>query len=62
MRPAKILDTTGAGDTFCGNFIVSLLKGHSKVDAVKRGVKASTLKLEKMGAQPGTPYSEELER
>ena len=62
MKPARILDTTGAGDTFCGNFVVALLKGYSKLDAVKRGVKASTLKLEKMGAQPGMPYSEELER
>lgn len=61
MKPKQIVDTTGAGDTFCGNFIVKILQGYSKKDAVKAGIKASTLKLEKMGAQPGMPYADEVE-
>ncbi len=62
LKPAQIIDTTGAGDTFCGNYVVALLKGFSKIDAAKKGVLASTIKLGKMGAQPGMPYAEELER
>ena len=61
MKPAKIVDTTGAGDTFCGNFVVSLLKGCTITDSVKKGVKASTKKLEFVGAQPGMPYEKEME-
>ena len=30
MKPKELKDTTGAGDTFCGNFVVSILKGFSK--------------------------------
>lgn len=61
MTPKEIVDTTGAGDTLCGNFVSYCLKGYSKEEALKMGIKASTLKLEKMGAQPGMPYSSELE-
>lgn len=61
MKPQVLRDTTGAGDTFCGNFIVSILKGYSKTDAVKRGIKASTLKLNYYGAQAGMPYEKDLE-
>lgn len=62
IKPPQIVDTTGAGDTFCGNYVVALLRGYSKVDAVKKGVMAATIKLGKMGAQPGMPHAEELER
>lgn len=61
IQTQNIVDTTGAGDTFCGNFAVALLQGYSKVEAVKIGVQASTIKLGKIGAQPGMPYKEELE-
>lgn len=60
MDPKELKDTTGAGDTFCGNFLVALLEGLSKSQAVKRGVWAATLKLEHFGAQPGMPTKEEL--
>lgn len=61
ITPKEIVDTTGAGDTLCGNFVSYCLKGYSKEEALKMGIKASTLKLEKVGAQPGMPYSHELE-
>lgn len=60
ITPREILDTTGAGDTFCGNFIARLCQGETKREAIAYGVKASTLKLEKYGAQPGMPYSYEI--
>ena len=58
--PKEVKDSTGAGDTFCGNFLVALLNGFTKTQAVKMGVWAATLKLEKFGAQPGMPTKEEL--
>lgn len=62
QQPKEIKDTTGAGDTFCGNFVVALLNGLSKVDAIKRGIWASTIKLESFGAQPGMPTKDELDK
>ena len=61
MKPKAIVDTTGAGDTLCGNFVAALVKGNSILDSVKKGICASTKKLEVMGAQPGMPYAKELE-
>ena len=61
QKPEQILDTTGAGDTFCGNFVASLMNNDSKIVAVKRGICASTIKLSKMGAQPGMPTKQELD-
>ena len=61
VEPRELKDTTGAGDTFCGNFIVGILNGLNKKEAVKRGVWAATLKLEHLGAQPGIPTKKELE-
>lgn len=61
IEPKEIVDTTGAGDTFCGNFVARVLKGYSKEESIKMGVLASTLKLEKLGAQTGMPYDNELE-
>ena len=52
----NVIDTTGAGDTFCGNFVASLLMGYSKEDSIKIGVMASTVSIGAMGAQTGMPY------
>ena len=60
VEPRETKDSTGAGDTFCGNFLVALLNGFNKTQAVKMGVWAATLKLEHFGAQPGMPTSQEL--
>ena len=60
IEPKQLVDTTGAGDTFCGNFLVATLEGFNRTEAVKRGVWAATLKLEHMGAQPGMPTKQEL--
>ena len=61
MDPKELKDTTGAGDTFCGNFLVGILNGLDKKQAVKRGIWAATLKLEHLGAQPGMPTKKQLE-
>ena len=56
----KALDTTAAGDTFCGALCVGISEGLSIVDSVKMAAKASALTVTKMGAQSSIPYRSEL--
>jgi ribokinase len=54
------LDTTAAGDTFCGAFCVGLSEGRSIPDAVKFAARAAALTVTRMGAQASIPYRSEL--
>ena len=58
----KVEDTTGAGDTFNGNFVACLVDGYNFNDAIIRSQYASSLKIQKKGAQDGMPYKDELEK
>jgi ribokinase len=49
------IDTTGAGDAFCGAMSAWLADGHSPLDAVRAGVAAGSLAVTKEGAQPSLP-------
>jgi ribokinase len=59
MVPAfkvNALDTTAAGDTFLGSFSSELKPDLSNLEAaIKYGNKASSLAVQKMGAQPSIP-------
>ena len=55
MTPSKLVDTTGAGDVFCGFFMSKFIETKNKTLAVKYGIVAATLKLEKLGATRGVP-------
>ena len=61
IKPNNIEDTTGAGDTFNGNLAVSLIEGCSLYESIVRGQFASSMKIQKKGAQEGMPFKEELE-
>jgi ribokinase len=54
------LDTTAAGDTFCGAFCVGLSEGRSIPDAVKLAARAAAITVTRMGAQASIPYRSEL--
>lgn len=54
------LDTTAAGDTFCGAFCVGLSEDRSIPDAVKLAAKAAAITVTRMGAQASIPYRSEL--
>ncbi|MFZ4707907.1 MAG: ribokinase [Bacteroidales bacterium] len=54
------LDTTAAGDTFCGAFCVGLSEGRSITDAVKLAARAAAITVTRMGAQASIPYRSEL--
>ncbi len=56
----KVIDTTGAGDTFNGALCASLAKGNSIEKAIKYGIKASGISIKSIGAQSGMPYEKEM--
>ena len=58
----NVEDTTGAGDTFNGNLAAALVKGYSLKEAVVRAQFASSMKIQKKGAQDGMPYKDELDK
>lgn len=49
--PAKVLDTTGAGDCFCAVFSHYLSKGEPSLDALKKATAAAAMKITQVGAQ-----------
>jgi len=54
------IDTTAAGDTFCGAVCVGLSEGRSILDSVKIAAKAAALTVTRMGAQASIPFRNEL--
>lgn len=55
------VDTTAAGDTFIGAMVSVLEKDFSNLKtAIKYGNKASSLTVQRYGAQPSIPYQKEL--
>lgn len=61
IKVDNIVDTTGAGDTFAGAFSVAFwIKGMSLEDSIKYGMRAASLKIQKLGARAGMPYAEDM--
>lgn len=61
VRPAKVMDTTGAGDTFNGALACALARGKELEEALVFANTAARLSTEKYGAQGGMPTAEEVE-
>jgi ribokinase len=57
----EVIDTTGAGDTFCGAFIAALANGDSITGASRYGVRASALSVTRAGAQSSIPTQKQVE-
>jgi ribokinase len=57
----NVVDTTGAGDAFCGALAVALSRGKELKDAAKYANYAGALATTKIGAQEALPTKEELE-
>lgn len=58
----ETVDTTAAGDTFTGFFIVSLIRGEGVRAALRTAAKASAVAVSRPGAAPSIPTIEEVER
>lgn len=51
----QVVDTTAAGDCFCGALTVALVEEQTPADALRFAVNASALKVTRFGAQSGLP-------
>jgi len=56
----EVVDTTGAGDAFCGALAARLASGAEVVAAARAGVAAGSLATTRAGAQPSMPRREEI--
>ena len=58
--PVTPVDTTGAGDTFCGAFVAALSQGQSVALALRQASAAGALACTKPGAQSSIPTLAEV--
>lgn len=56
----EVVDTTAAGDTFCGALCVALSKGTDMVQAIRFANKAASLSVTRLGAWMSIPYEKEI--
>ena len=64
LVPAPVVtpvDTTGAGDSFCGALAEALARGVDLVDAVERAVHAGAVTTTRPGAQSAMPTASDLD-
>lgn len=55
-----VVDTTGAGDAFCGAFAAWLADGSTLQEATRAGVAAGSCAVSTLGAQPSLPTSDAI--
>jgi len=55
------VDTTAAGDVYCGSLAVALTEGRSLPDAVLFAGAASAISVTRLGAQPSAPRRSEID-
>ena len=60
--PVDVVDTTGAGDAFCGALATALASGESLREAVRFANVAGAAAVTTLGATPSMPTREELNR
>lgn len=59
--PVEAVDTTGAGDTFCGALAAALATGADFGPALRFASAAAAISVTRLGAQPSCPSREEIE-
>ena len=60
-RKVQAVDTTGAGDTYCGSICVALSEGKTLKEAAEFASAVSALSVTKLGAQTAIPTRAEAE-
>jgi ribokinase len=58
--PVKAVDTTAAGDVFCGAIAVAIAEGKSTEEAVIFANRAAGISVTRLGAQASAPYRSEI--
>jgi ribokinase len=59
--PVEAVDGTAAGDAFTACFVVSLLEGRDRKEALRRACAAGALAASRFGAQPSLPTGDEVD-
>lgn len=59
--PVRAIDTTAAGDTFCGVLVAALCRGEGLRPALRRASAAAALACTRAGAQASIPLAEEID-
>lgn len=62
VRRANVVDTTGAGDCFCGTLAAALADGYTLNEAVRFAVTAASISVERHGAATSIPVRAEVEK
>ena len=61
MKLEEVIDTTGAGDCFCGTFAACIHEDRPIAEALRMATVASGLSCLKEGTLPSYPYLSEIE-
>ena len=56
------VDTTAAGDVFCGALAVGLVEGKTLAEAIRFASAASAISVTRLGAQPSAPARQEIDQ
>ena len=57
----EAVDTTAAGDTFCGAYVVAMVEGKSEKKCLQFASAAAAISVTRMGAQPSAPTRSEID-
>ena len=60
VKVGNAVDTTGAGDTFTGYFVASLIRGKNIEDALQTAAAAAAIAVTRNGAAEAIPYMNEV--
>jgi ribokinase len=60
FRVGSVVDTTGAGDGFCGGFAAALSEGASVLEAARFGCATAGISVTRAGTAPSMPRREEI--
>ena len=57
-----VVDTTGAGDVYCGCLAVALSEGKTLTESARFASAAAAISVTRLGAQPSVPSRDEIDR
>ena len=61
IAAGAVVETTGAGDAFCGGFAAALSEGRSVIEAARFGCATAGISVTRAGTAPSMPRRAEIE-
>jgi ribokinase len=62
FNAGRVLETTGAGDAFCGGFAAALSEGQTVLEAARFGCATAGISVTRAGTAPSMPRRSEIEQ